>query len=805
MLKAFEKFALAASVPALDAHLENSRDILLTAPTGSGKSLFFPYYLSTKCTGKIIILEPRRLAALELAKYFSKCLGEQCGETAGYKFRMERAVGSKTRIIFQTYGNYLQELLHGEESADWILFDEFHERRADMDLLFAYFTARRNKPNAPRIAVLSAKLDIEPIEKALQTKCLEAGIPLYPVSILHQQQSAGSRLNDEIIKALRTLERNDVWQTTLVFLPGKGEIKSAHDAVDIAYGGKVKCLELFGGQSREIQDQIFEETLEPRIIFTTNIAETSLTVPNVTGVIDSGLERTTEFREEENLNILRLARISLQNAVQRTGRAGRTQKGVCIRLWNESEETRMPQGIVPEVFKMDLQRFLLCKAALEKNGEAGNSLSLLSSPEDSKIARASTSLTKLGFLENGSITELGIVALQTPLSDLKLAEAFLRLQSINTELLAIFAWLDAGNEFFAREKKSQNLQELANDMQSRRTPREVTYIFDKLTKFAQAKKYPNKKFNEILPELLTHFADNLATRAGNAFKFQNGTTLLADAENSKAILAFSLLRTGGGNKNELHTAAFLDIPESLLHSSEDTFEYELFWRSGQERYIGIEIRKNGDTEISRREVLPQEASPEVLAKLKELCAPTWLERFNRENLTHLYLDDDNRTLFVKMKLAAEHFPEFGLPTWTDEDMELIMDEFVSNVFMQRDLNPERYRNILIDYFGSSMMPWLKQNFPDSMVLPNGKKARYAYPEEGPVEISARLEDFMQNKGKHFIAQGKVPVRYDILAPNFRTVQKTWDLTGFWQNTYPEIRKELRGRYPKHPWPEKVEV
>ena len=231
-------------------------------------------------------------------------------------------------------------------------------------------------------------------------------------------------------------------------------------------------------------------------------------------------------------------------------------------------------------------------------------------------------------------------------------------------------------------------------------------------------------------------------------------------------------------------------------------EYELLWRTKQSRFICIEIQKKDSIEISRKEILPQETSAEVQNELKEKVTKTWLEKLERENLQHLYENDETKTWLCKMKLAAEYFPEYSLPLWNEEDFLLVQEELVSGVFLERDITPEKYLKILKDYFGHEMIPWLSKTLPDHFVFENGKRAKYIY-QNDLVEISARIGDFMGMQGKHFIGDGKIPVRYDILAPNYRTVQKTWDLSQFWEKTYPEIRKELRGRYPKHPWPETI--
>ena len=371
-MRTYKDLALAEEEQKLEEAIEKSRNLLIEAPTGSGKSLYIPWFLSRHFSGRIVVLQPRRIAALALAQYSAKLHNEPCGKTVGYQFRQDSCKSSETRILFQTYGNFLQELLHGNLDADWVVFDEYHERRADMDLLFAYLV----RCEKPRIAVMSAALNRDELEAALGVKCLQLGHPLYPVQIIHQKPatgtntSAGQGIESEVVRALRTLYRNNIWQTTLVFLPGKAEIARCHTAASEALGENVaEFLELYGGQDRKTQDRIFEETERPRVIFTTNIAETSITVPNVTGVVDSGIERVSEYDDSEKVNVLRTLPISMQNAIQRSGRSGRTQNGCAIRLWTEDAEKHMPQGIVPEVLQIEPSELLLQKAMLESLDE----------------------------------------------------------------------------------------------------------------------------------------------------------------------------------------------------------------------------------------------------------------------------------------------------------------------------------------------------------------------------------------------------------------------------------------------------
>ena len=714
---------------------------------------------------------------------------------------------------------------------------------------------------------MSAALNRDELETVLGVKCLSLGHPLYPVQIINQTPATGTSLvsgvglDAEVVRALRTLYRNNIWQTTLVFLPGKAEIARCHTAAAEALGNNcAEFLELYGGQDRETQDRIFEVTERPRVIFTTNIAETSITVPNVTGVVDSGIERVSLYDDSEKVNVLRTLSISMQNAIQRSGRSGRTQNGCAIRLWSEESEKRMPTGIVPEVLQIEPSELLLQKAALESmdpisrptdSFQGDSRLTLPTAIPEAREKTATALLEKFGMLQGGAITELGLKAIRTPISSIPLALLLASAQSkadLPDLLLAALAWIHSGTEFLQKAKVAYDILTLASDTLSknRDIPREVSFTLRQLRDYREnftKQSFSAEQREEGNPEhlkdgfrrprlqndssftihsLLKAFPDRLATPSGNAYKLANQNVIrLQVAEPPYAILALSMLRTGT-TKSELKVNLYAPISKDMLGGEEAKTRYELLWRSGQERFIGVEISetKNADgttTELSRKEILTQEASPKVLEELKKLTVDAWREKIEKENWSGKYLTESVQTQLIKMRLAAKLYPEYGLPEFNEEDMELIFDEFASGKFLLRDINEDRYRSIVEDYFGKSMLQWLGKTFPDHYMLPNGKRARYSYQEvavtddgksvqsiEGVlVEISARIEDLMQLRGEHKIADGKLKVRYDILAPNFRTIQKTWDLTGFWQNTYAEVRKELRGRYPKHPWPEQV--
>lgn len=476
---------------------------------------------------------------------------------------------------------------------------------------------------------------------------------------------------------------------------------------------------------------------------------------------------------------------------------------------------------------------------MTQKSEAGlTELQLPTAIPEAREKAATTLLEKFGMLQGGAITELGLKAIRTPVSSIPLALLLASAsgpQDLPDLLLAALAWIHSGTEALQKSKFPQDVLTLAADTLSKsvNVPREVSFTFRQLREYrdqisardildsgsgagmTQRSGVGMTTSHLVAHSLLKAFPDRLATPNGNAYKLANQNIIrLQIAEPPYAILALSMLRTGGGSKSELKVNLYAAIDKEMLDTGDAEARYELLWRSGQERFIGVEV-----TELSRKEILTQEASPKVLAELKKLTVAAWKEKIEKENWSGRYLTESVQTLLTKMRLAAKLYPEYGLPEMNDEDMEIIFDEFADGKFLLRDIDEGRYRSIVEDYFGKSMLAWLNKTFPDHYVLPNGKRARYSYQEvaddeslggqtvqsaEGVlVEISARIEDFMQMRGEHKIADGKLKVRYDILAPNFRTIQKTWDLTGFWKNTYAEVRKELRGRYPKHPWPEAV--
>jgi ATP-dependent helicase HrpB len=765
-------FPLAASKAEIELRLKQQKHLLLTAPTGTGKSSFLPWLLAGE-QGRVTVLQPRQLAARELAKFLAKFYKEPVGETVGYKFRFESKTSKNTRILFQTYGSFLAET--HTIYPDWLIFDEFHERRADMDLLLGFALSK-----GQRVAVLSAELEREALEKYLGVKCLKVENPGFPVEIIRQEAKASEPLVSQVERAVKSVLYNEINGTVLVFLPGKAEISACRARVAESLGkNSPELYSLFGGQLKEEQEKIFEPSESTRIIFTTNIAETSLTIPNVKVVIDSGFERMAFDDSGLGLRTLRLSRIAMQNAVQRTGRAGRTQKGLCIRLWSEREEANFLASIKPEIERVNVERFLLQKISL------GVSFDLLTELPKQKENSALQKLENLNLINEEKITELGKKVLHIPVQSLELAVALALQKALSKNILAITMLLES-------ENKSGNILHLAEDFLEGRGKwqREEKLHFEQLQRYYMAG--GEWLVASGLEFLISAFPNALAFKSDGEqyYKTKDGLSVFCESK-EKAILVLGLMRSENAKLQKTSASLYAPVPDKYLQSS--TSKMELQWKPSQKQFVAMRV-----SDFSK-----EECSVEERKSLENQTAEAWKILMAKEDFTSQWQTDSNLSLLAKMKLATKLFPEHNFPKWDEEDFCLIMDEFCSGIFLLKDLSEERYRKILEEYFGTYWLDWLYKNFPNSLKLKNGRIAKYIYNPDGIVELSARIADFMGMQGEHFIAENRLRVRYDILAPNYRTAQKTWNLSDFWKNTYPEVRKELRGRYPKHPWPEIV--
>jgi ATP-dependent helicase HrpB len=393
-------------------------------------------------------------------------------------------------------------------------------------------------------------------------------------------------------------------------------------------------------------------------------------------------------------------------------------------------------------------------------------------------------LTDLNLISQNKITELGKKTLLVPVQSLELARAIASQKTLSKVILAIAMILES-------ENKSGNILHLAEDFLEGkgRWQREEKLHFEQLQRFAASSLASLAEAAHPIEFLLQSFPNALAYKSNGEqhHKTNDGISVFCEAK-EKAILVLGLMRSENIKLQKTTANLYVPVPEKYLPGGES--HLELQWKASQKQFIAMRVSPFGKEECSMDE----------RKSLESQTSAAWKILMEKEDFTGQWQTEANLTLLSKMRLASRLFPEHNFPKFDEEDFSLLMDEFCSGIFLLRDLNDERYKKIIEDYFGTNWLEWLHKSFPSSLKLQNSKLAKYLYSSEGIVELSARIGDFIGMQGEHFIAENRLRVRYDILAPNYRTVQKTWNLSDFWQNTYPQVKKELRGRYPKHPWP-----
>lgn len=801
-----------AHADAIRAAVRDHRRLLLSAPPGTGKSTQVPQILLPE-HGTAVILQPRRIAARSLASRVAAERGEAVGATVGFQVRFERARQESTRLLFATYGVFWQQVLQDPQLAgvSLVILDEFHERTLEADACLAWL--RRLQLGArPDLAlvVMSATLEGGALRSLLgDPPFLEIDARPHPVTIDYQSPQPQEPLWGQAARGFRHMMASGHEGSVLVFMPGIGEIRRTVEALEPAcrqHGYTV--LELSGAQTPEAQQRALSlPAEEPCVIVATNVAETSLTIPGVTAVLDSGLSRQAAYDSERDLDTLHLGLISRQSATQRAGRAGRLGPGRCLRLWAKGMESSMPEAFAPEIERLDLSRLALACAALPEAPQ------WLTPPPEDRWQRAQERLIELGAVtEAHRLTPLGRRILRYPLPP-ALARVLLAAQDAGQATLcaAMIALLEVADR--RRLADDGDLYRLGLDLirgQGRRFDREVTETYRQLLRLARPRDDDAARAEAVYPLdspeetarrravtecWLSAFSRRLASRQEKAYQLADGRKGLVTAGQPAAslLLALELHEVGGANQSrQVSIPLYLPCdPEWLAAEGEAVTVCN--WDAAKSRVIQERHWRVAGLTV-RREALPPALwdwdRAEALLVEKVLSGEGKLEAF----------DESVEQLVRRISLAAEAWPEAGIPRLDSEDWRLLYHELCRGRTGLADIAPTDLISLLQEYVGWEAMGRIEREAPRTFKLPSGRNARITYFDGAPPELSARLGDMLGMQGTLRLYEGRVQVLFDILAPNFRTVQKTFDLTSFWQNTYPEVKKELKRRYPKHPWP-----
>ena len=755
--------------------LAANKDVVLTAPPGSGKTTCVPPALLDEpwLKGKkIVMLEPRRLAARNCATYVAHKLGEPVGETVGYQVRLERKISARTRLEVVTEGLLTQRLLSDPELTDvgLVVFDEFHERSLACDLSFALaLEVRRALRDDLRLLVMSATLDADEVAAQLDDpQVVRAEGRMYPVETKYLGEMS---MSGAVSKALK-----ETTGDILCFLPGEGEIRrNVEWIMQNEECGNVAVLPLYGSLPKEEQDRVFQPGERRKVILATSIAETSVTIPGIACVIDSGLMRIPRFSPATGMSGLVTVPLSLDRAEQRRGRAGRVQAGVCYRLWDEGTNAARPRKMNPEILDADLCSLVLTSAAWGAVTREG--LPWMTPPPASSWDQAAGLLRLLGALDaDGRLTPKGERMAKLPMHP-RLANMI----------------LNGGDPLLAAI--------IEEGAKSRET--DIRRVFDHPSRRAVelAKKFDRGTRRANLSEgamLALAYPDRVAKNRGNgSFRMVSGRGAFLEPND---MLAKSPYLVCCELDDRLGDAKlFLGCPieeEEILELFGDQVVEEPFcaWDRQNDRVKSVLRRKLGEMTLGEK---PMAATAEGAA---DEIGAALVDGVRQKGVANLPCwTKESLQLRARINFLHRHL---AWPEMTDETVLAALEGFVGGMNKWRDLEKLdlfRVFDFILSEAGHDRRE-LDRLAPVRMEVPSGSHMLIRYEGDEPT-CEVRLQECFGLMATPKVAGGQVPVVMTLLSPAQRPIQITKDLAGFWKEGYNLVRKDMRGRYPKHYWPE----
>lgn len=811
-------------LPELQAVLLRGNNAVVEAPPGAGKSTVVPIALLDQpwlCGGRLIMLEPRRLATRAVATRMAATLGEAVGETVGYRMRQETRVGRKTRIEVVTEGVFTRMLQSDPalEGVAAVLFDEFHERslHADTGLAFA-LDAQENLAPELRLLVMSATLDGAAVASLLgDAPRVTAAGRMFPVDVHY----AGTGLpllpggrEEPLLLALRTVKRalGEAEGDMLVFLPGAGEIRRLQGMLGDV-GGHVDVLPLYGELAAGEQDAALKPARAGRrkIVLATNIAETSLTIDGVRIVVDAGLERRSVFDPASGMNRLELQRISRASAGQRAGRAGRTAPGACYRLWGEGAERSLAAFTPAEICVSDLVPLALDLAVW---GTGAQGLRWLDAPPAATLASSRDLLERLGALDgSGKVTPHGRAMQEFPAHP-RLAHLLLKAREhgavgLGAELAALLSDRDllrAGGG--ARDSDVRTRLEILQrggnvDRGALDRVRRAQRSFEQ-----QLGPGHGRGPADPGPGVLLGFAypDRIARRrAGGEGRYQMSSgrgAVFAGAESiarEEFIVAVDL--DDREREARIQLAAPLPKAELLEFFADELVRGdELAWDEKSAAVISRRVIRLGELIVEEK---PLADVP------RERAAAAMLEGIRSLGLDALPWDDDARDFVARAQFlrALRDQGRKDLEDWPDFSRAALaadlawLEPFLEGITRRSQLTRLPLLDALRARLDYPQQRRLDELAPTHIGLPTGTRTRIDYTSDNAPVASMRMQEVFGLAATPRIGGGTVPVTFELLSPARRPLQVTRDLASFWRNAYVDVRKDMRGRYPRHYWPE----
>jgi ATP-dependent helicase HrpB len=765
-----------ALVPDILASLEQTSNLVIEAEPGAGKTTRVPVALLDAVPGQVLVLEPRRIAARLAARRVAWELSEDLGQTVGYQVRFERVSGPGTRLHFLTEGVLTRRLYsdHNLDGVDAVVLDEFHERHLESDLALALLKRLQKKRPDLRIIVMSATLDAAPTAHFLgDCPVLRSLGRQFDLSI-EQMPYSPAPLHEQVRDALELLLSKEQTGEILVFLPGAAEIRRAFRVCEpLARRFNRILLPLYGDLPPSEQDRVVAPAAQPKVILSTNVAESSITIDGVTAVIDGGLARIATYSPWTGLPTLRIGRISKAAARQRAGRAARTAPGRVIRLYSQMDYQAREDYETPEILRSDLAQ--LCLTLRAMGIQHPNQIDWLDAPPELAVKNAERMLDQLVRTDEDA-RKLMRLPLHPRLA--RMIETAID-RGVGHAACITAALLGSGGR-----SQQNDLLAAIDEPLSEPAQQQLRHLL-RLVRLSRPLKHDD---DALLQSALVGFPDRVAQRkTGDQIMLSNGTPaeIVGEAPSFPFLVALDAENRTEHCLPQVRLFARVE-PEWLLDLFPERVREEtiVIWNRQAERVDSV-------SRLLYEKLILQESSnvapePNAAAELlAEKALEAGIERFVDAEM----LDDlAGRLEFAGINAPeiSNSFREFCRGHRSFADLKNAGNGFVS--WLEQSLDPHH----------------LRQNAPRTLRLKGGRQVKVHYQRGKAPWIESRLQDFFGMEESPQLGPKRIPVVLRLLAPNHQPVQTTTDLAGFWERLYPQVRRDLMRRYPRHSWPENHE-
>ena len=788
----------------ISAALGKEKRAVLSAPPGAGKTTLVPLHLlgqAWRDDGKIILLEPRRLAARAAAGRMASLLGEQVGETVGYRMRLDNRISARTRIEVVTEGVFARMILDDPElsGVSTVIFDEFHERSLDADFGLALALDVQSALREDlRILVMSATLDVERVAALLNhPPVIESTGRSFPIDIRYQDRPGGERIEDAMVRAIAGFHASDSG-SILAFLPGQAEITRTAERLEGRFGTETLIAPLYGNLSQKEQDAAIRPAAPGtrKIVLATSIAETSITIDGVRIVIDSGLQRLPVFEASTGITRLETVRVSRASADQRAGRAGRTEPGIAIRLWHQGQTAALPAFTPPQIFSSDLSGLVLDLA--HWGVQDTKSLAFVDQPPETTIKEARALLAQLGALdEDGALTARGKVMRDLALPPRLAAMVVSAGESGHAKDAALISVLlteqGLGGTSVDLEERLRRFKGEKGERAeaSRRLAERLSEGFNRVSSAEPA----------LAGRLLLHaFPDRIALQRGARGRYVMANGRGAELAETERLAGSQMLviadLTGRAAQGRILAAADVsraDI-EAELPGEIRTDDQTFFDR--QSRQVRARRATRLGAIVFEEAPLPRPSGEAVVRALAEGLQELGLDQ----------LPFSKEALQLRERIGFLH-RTIGEP-WPDMSDEALLDR-MEDWFIPFQMDARGLSDISASGLSNGLMALvphdLQRDFarlaPTHFEAPTGQRHPIQYDGEEPT-LTIRVQELFGLKQHPAVAGGRLPLLLELTSPAHRPIQTTRDLPGFWAGSWKDVRADMRGRYPRHPWPEK---